>query len=162
MGSGVTTVFTNNVVIDIQCNCMCFVPKQIRNLSGLGCVACCASKLPGVFGEFAWQGSGQDGRLCAMKVIKHHHSKDHKRAAATFFGFADDGLTGPSMEEMREQLRLLQLGTPSATSSKPRAMTWCLREAILDIDRDFVRKAVTIAICRDARNQRLLIRFRSH
>ena len=127
MGSGVTTVFTNNVVIDIQCNCMCFVPKQIRNLSGLGCVACCASKLPGVFGEFAWQGSGQDGRLCAMKVIKHHHSKDHKRAAATFFGFADDGLTGPSMEEMREQLRLQQLGTPCGTSTKPRAMTWCLR-----------------------------------
>jgi hypothetical protein len=153
-------VFINNVVIDIQCNCTRFVLKKQRNLSGLGCIACCASKLPGVFGAFAWQGSGQDGVLNAAKLIKHHHSNDHKRAAATFFGFADDGLAGPSMEEMREQLRLLQLGTPVATKgSKPLAMIWCLREALLDIDRDFVRKAVTIAICRDARNQRLLIRF---
>ena len=131
-----------------------------RHLSGLCCIACCASKLPGVFGAFAWQGSGQDGVLNAAKLIKHHQSQDHKRAAATFFGFADDGLASPSMEEMGEQLRLLRLGTPVAThGSKPLAMTWCLREALLDIDRDFVRKAATIAICRDARNQRLLIRF---
>ena len=60
---------------------------------------------------------------------------------------------------MLEQLQTLQEGKAGKPHRKARAMTWCLSEALLDIDRAFVRKAVTLVICRDDRAQRLLMRF---
>ena len=60
---------------------------------------------------------------------------------------------------MLEQLQPLQQGKAGNPHSKAKAITWCLREALLDIDRDFVKQAKTLSICRDDRAQRLLMRF---
>lgn len=126
---------------------------------GLGCIVCCAKGLPGAFGTFTWMSSGSTGSLKSQKLIKHIQSNEHERALASYFGFIDKSIAAPTTEEMLEQLQTLQEGKAGKHHSKARAMTWCLSEALLDIDRAFVRKAVTLVICRDDRAQRLLMRF---
>lgn len=126
---------------------------------GLGCIVCCAKGLPGAFGTFTWMGSGLNGSLKLQKLIKHSKSNEHERALASYFGFTDKLIAAPTKEEMLEQLQTLQEGKVGKQYHKGRAMTWCLSEALLDIDRAFVRKAVTLTICRDDRAQRLLMRF---
>lgn len=126
---------------------------------GLGCIVCCAKGLPGPFGTFAWTGSGVNAILKTSRLVKHCKSEEHERARASYFGFTDKSIAAPTREEMLQLLQTLQQGKAAEHHSKVHAMTWCLREALLDIDRAFMRKAVTLAMCRDDRSQRLLMRF---
>jgi hypothetical protein len=127
---------------------------------GLGCIACCARSLPGPFGAFSWNGAGSKGTLKAHKLLKHGASAEHQTAVAAYFGIASEALTSsPASSELLEQLQSLQQGRAGNRHSKAQTMTWCLREALLDIDREFVRKAQTLTICRDDRAQRLLMRY---
>ena len=95
----------------------------------------------------------------AQKLLKHSASAEHQSATAAYFGIAEVATRSPPASEMLELLQTLQQGRVGDRHSKSQAITWCLREALLDIDRDFVRKAQTLSICRDDRAQRLLIRF---
>lgn len=126
---------------------------------GLGCIACCARGLPGAFSTFSWTGAGKQGTLKASRLLKHHESKEHKSAVAAYFNILEDSVRSPASQEMLEQLQSLQQGKAGNPHSKARAMTWCLSEALLDMDRNFVTIAKTLSICRDDRAQRLLIRF---
>ena len=125
---------------------------------GLGCIVCCAKGLHSVFGTFSWRGAGNANVLKTSKLLRHHASKEHERAVAAYFGI-DSSFGAPPAEDMREQLCTLMQGKPVDHGTKSRAMTWCLGEAVLDIDREFVRRAKTISLCRDDRAQRLLMRF---
>lgn len=117
-------------------------------------------KLPGPFATFSWTGAGSAQTLQTAKLLKHHDSAEHRRASSTFLGLADEFcLASPSTEDMVEHLRVLQSGRCTAHGTKSNAKTWCLREALLDIDRKFMKSARSLAICRDERHQRLLIRF---
>ena len=126
---------------------------------GLGCIACCAKGLPGAFGTFSWAGAGATQTLKKSKLRKHHDSQEHIKAVAEYFGVKDKSLGAPPAEDMLEQLRILMEGKAGRHGSKSLAMTWCLKEALLDIDREFVRRAKTMSLCRDDRKQRLLMRF---
>lgn len=129
-------------------------------MTGLGCIACCAMKLPGSFAKFSWTGAGSAQRIQKAKILKHHDSAEHQRATSKFLGLPDElSVASPSTEEMVEHLRTLQSGRCVERGYKSNARTWCLREAMLDIDRKFVNSARSLAICRDERHQRLLIRF---
>jgi hypothetical protein len=125
---------------------------------GLGCIVCSAHNLPGPFGTFTWRGVN-DEVLKIQKLDKHQTSQEHRRAVAAYFGVKDLCLAAPPAAEMLEQCRSLMKGGAVFGSTKLTAMTWCLREAVLDIDRDFVRRAKTLCICRDDRAGRLLMRF---
>lgn len=126
---------------------------------GLGCIVCCANGSPGAFGTFTWTGSGSNRSLKTQKLVKHSQTHEHERALESYFGFMDKSIAAPTREEMLEQLQVLQEGKAGNPHRKAHAITWCLSEALLDIDRAFVRKAVTLAVCRDDRAQRLLMRF---
>ena len=126
---------------------------------GLGCIVCCAKGVPSVFGTFSWNGVGRNSVLKTEKLLRHHNSREHARAVAAYFGIADSSLGAPPAEEMRDQLSTLLQGKPPDHGTKSRAMTWCLGEAILDVDREFIRQAKTVSLCRDDRAQRLLMRF---
>ena len=126
---------------------------------GLGCIVCCATNSSaGVFASFSWRGSGTAKKLRKAKILKHGASAEHKRALAKYFN-QEEILGAPPIEKMSEHLSLLMQGKVAGIGSKGSAMTWCLREALLDIDREFVRKAKTLSICRDDRALRLLMRF---
>ena len=129
--------------------------------AGLGCIVCCAAGSTGTFGTFKWKGCGTSRCLRTQKLEKHHNSAEHQRNAAKFLGLGDEAsLASPPSNEMQQILRQLLEGSLfGSASSKARAMAWCLHEALMDMDRAFVREATTIALCRDDRHQRLLIRF---
>jgi hypothetical protein len=126
---------------------------------GLGCIVCCARSLPGAFGRFSWTGAGAKGQLKASRLEKHHESNEHRSAVAAYFGILEAATRSPASQEMLEQLQSLQQGKAGNPHSKAQAITWCLSEALLDIDREFVKQAKTLSICRDDRAQRLLMRF---
>ena len=127
--------------------------------SGLGCIACCAGGGQGAFATFTWRGSGTTEFISSQRIQKHQQSQEHHRAVEKYFGIPGGGLASPSAEHMLDRFRLLQQGKVGNSSSKDSAMTWCLAEALLDKDRAFVRGAKSLALCRDDRHQRLLIRF---
>jgi hypothetical protein len=129
----------------------------------VGCIACSAAGLSGPLASFT---SGKQAHhLWLAKLGKHAASKEHERAVLLYlFGDTDGGgsVAAPSSEEFKEVLRLLQKGEVYAMnnhSRKPVSMAWCLQESLLDIDREFVRRAATVSLGRDDRQQRLLIRF---
>ena len=125
----------------------------------MGCIVCCARGLPGAFGRFSWIGAGKNGQLKASRLEKHHESHEHRYAVAAYFGILEGATRSPASQEMLEQLQSLQQGKAGNPHSKAHAITWCLSEALLDIDREFVKKARTLSICRDDRAHRLLMRF---
>jgi hypothetical protein len=126
---------------------------------GLGCIPCCARGVPGVFATFSWRGAGTICSIAIAKLLKHHNSLEHKRAVATYFGIEEDALGAPPVDAMVQHLCTLMEGKTGDSGRKSLAMTWCLREALLDIDREFMQNAKTLTLCRDDRNQRLLMRF---
>ena len=129
---------------------------------GLGCIACCASGGQGAFASFQWKGAGASQQLQSSRLEKHAESKDHKRAVADYFGYDDAAaVCAPPVDEFLQNFERLQQGRAGDNTTKTVAMTWCLNEALLDIDREFVKRAKSMAICRDDRAQRLLMRFTS-
>jgi hypothetical protein len=72
----------------------------------------------------------------------------------------------PSEQEFLHVLDQLSKGSSArklradnSSSSKVNEMIWCLCEAMWEKDRAFLRSATTIVLCRDEKDQRLLIRF---
>jgi hypothetical protein len=78
-----------------------------------------------------------------------------------------DSLAGaPATDEFNAALGALQGGrtfrqdhTSVVNSRKQRQMFWCLAEALKEIERKFLREAVTMVLHRDEREQRLLLRY---
>ena len=98
--------------------------------------------------------------MAPAKLSKHHASAAHKRCVLDFLHVeADTALASPPIEEFLDTLQRLCCGQPPLrTSSKIGAMQWCLKEALLDIERAFIRRSVTATLCRDERCQRILVR----
>ena len=134
---------------------------------GFSCVACkgCASG--------AWtDGSAVRGEEAVGRVLwyirRHAHSKTHCQAVKKYLGVDtyDEELGAPSMREFSTLFSSLSEGGSlrncnhfKQSSDKTTLMAWCLSEALAEADRAFFRKAATMSLARDARRQRLVIRW---
>ena len=138
---------------------------------GLGCKACSAVK-GGVkdpmflFANF----TACRAELQPKQLARHAETKEHAAAVKAFFGQAQGptgSLTGsaPPALEFRSVLSKLAAGESlravagGVQSTKTHAIAWCLAEAMKEKDREFLKDAVSMVLCRDERQERLLVRF---
>ena len=127
---------------------------------GLSCAVCARASSPSPWGSY------QAGREQALVwcVRRHATSKGHLEALMQFAGLPGRVFGAPPLSEfvdlfhkMRKGDRLREAGVSS--SDKTELMWWCVSEAMLAEDRAFLGRAATISLARDARRQRLVIRF---
>ena len=93
-------------------------------------------------------------------------SKSHLKAAQSMLGMAQEPIGAPPQSEFQDVLESLQAGGSlrginsfKCSSDKTTLMVWCLQEAVLRNLRSHLEGAMTISLMRDARRQRLLIRY---
>lgn len=132
---------------------------------GLGCTACAHAKIASPWAQGV---AGRKPPLKPYALLRHAQTQLHIRAAALFLKVPGCKLVNaPSMDEFRKALEQLaaqgasirRLQGRGCSSDKAVLLKWCLVEATRQINREFLAKAKTIALCRDARRQRLVIRF---
>ncbi|CAK0864004.1 unnamed protein product, partial [Prorocentrum cordatum] len=133
---------------------------------GAGCVACNAAGLIGHMATFSVNTTAAL-QLCHLK--RHQSSDAHNQAASAYNENSAELLAGagaPSAEAFETLLRELPKGvSPTAgmhgvgQKHKISKMIWCLREAISDIDRDFLARSMCTTLFRDERHGRLALRF---
>jgi hypothetical protein len=146
--------------------CWC-VPAFTGSVWGLGCLPCSKYAGLGTFTNFS-----ACRKLFKPTLLKRHAaSKGHLAKCSSMLGvkLGSNGhpivaaLSGDSLALLLDHLlkgRSLA-SFVNGTSSKTYAMQWCLHEAIKELDRTFLEKAVTIVLCRDERAGQLAVRFRA-
>jgi hypothetical protein len=100
-------------------------------------------------------------------VIRHAGMQCHRLAVAAFLGqpVVEGPRVTPSAESFQTVLDHKKLGEATdrlstiAGIEKATRMSWCLGEAVKEIDKERVRNAVVIAIHQDARKGILQLRF---
>ncbi len=138
----------------------------------VGCLACqeytkAGGLRPGGFRREAWGDFQVEvAGLKKFNVIRHALSQSHRAAVAWVMGMDEKIAHAPPLTDFKDMLRNLSKGIslrschPRAVSSdRVHAMAWCLGEAEKQIDQDFLRNATTICLTRDARQERLVVRF---
>ena len=118
-----------------------------------------------VFATCTW--AARPGLVCVLH--RRQESRWHKDAVFNLLGLVPGTQPGrhcvgsPPPEEFHAELEHLLLGRatpgPGMSSSKTRAMKWCLEEALLESQREALSQASSITLCRDERAQRLLVRY---
>ena len=123
--------------------------------------------------EFNAKSQWAEGTACCDVVdfrlhhVKNHaKGKQHKAAVLALLGLHDGALHAPPLDDFKAMLHRLQRGHSSRDlaehqkcSDKIRLMVWCLEQALLEEDRQVLAKSESICLMRDARKQRLLVRF---
>lgn len=145
---------------------------------GIGCVACAHAgkdtlrcrKIPeNPYAKYSLQ--VDNIQLC--NLLKHHSSVVHKQNTTNFLGLTL-GLHGEVLDVAPEEKTFkeawdrltegmsLKKGIPGVCGERKLArITTCLAEARWAADRDFVRKACCLALHRDERKGRILIRYKA-
>ena len=148
--------------------------KRLRNAKWLqvtlkgkvarvGCAACAAFDAGGPWANF-------DLKPTALKLHclkRHEDSKGHKLAEQSFQHGTNSrvNLLAPPLSEFRDAWTKMQQGGScrdgGVSSDKKTNIRWSISEAILDMNRRWLKTAEVIALLRDERKGRLLIRFRA-
>ena len=153
------------------------VSASVDGKWGLGCAAC--SKLPkervacSKLRKWA-QHKACRRRLNGWALLRHARTMLHVGAVAQLLG-THRGPTGasvcgaPPISDFEELLAHMEKGesgrqtaqrqSKTATSTKTTQMRWAVVEAMREKDRLFLKQAVTIALARDERRSRLLVRY---
>lgn len=123
----------------------------------VGCAKCALQELHGPWASFKQKPLGM--RLHHFK--RHEMSKAHKMACESQ-RTADSSIFAPSKEIFQEAFQRMRSGGSARdggiASDKKQQVRWCLAEAAMDIGRDVLQHARCIAITRDERKGRLLVR----
>ena len=126
----------------------------------VGCAPCALAKAGGPWALFQQNPLGL--RLHHFK--RHEASKGHQ-AAVSMAGNAEATALAPEMNVFEEAFKRMKSGGSArdsgSNSDKKRQVRWCLSEACLELSRQTLREAVSIAITRDERKGRLLLRWRA-
>ncbi|CAE7766372.1 unnamed protein product [Symbiodinium sp. CCMP2592] len=132
--------------------------------AGCRCIACEQAKMQGPWAQGTACAEVADFRL--HHVVHHSKGKQHKAAVEAFLGLTDGSVSAPPVDEFKAMLHRLQKGQSERElsehkncSDKVRLMIWSLQEALLEEDRRVLAEASSICLMRDARKQRLLIRY---
>ena len=139
------------------------------NQWGLGCIACMQAAVDSPWG-YCEAGRRPINATSVRRWFLKRHAQGvlHIAAAAVFVGVSPGVVVGaPSTDEFMQLLTVLQAGATvrgsavhkGSSSDKVHLMWWCLAEATLEYERICLRSAETISLCRDARKQRLVVRF---
>eukprot|EP00438_Fugacium_kawagutii_P027421 Skav217147 [mRNA] locus=scaffold2621:2863:6211:+ [translate_table: standard] len=130
---------------------------------GLQCIACKRAGLAGPWCDGTAGVHVKDLRM--WFVSKHAGSKAHVAAVKKMVGFQEN-IGAPSISEFEDILKKLQKGASQRSlsgdasySDKTALIAWSLQEAVLNEVRDHLLNAETISLTRDARRQRLLVRY---
>ena len=130
-----------------------WLTSSFRTGLGVGCKVCQAAKV-----NSPWARLEIRNHLQACKFADHQASEIHQAATAKYL---NEQYAKPIdefkvvIEKLREGATFASLGYPGTK------MAWCVFEAIKARDREALRNAKFVAIMRDERAGRLLIRFRA-
>ena len=95
---------------------------------------------------------------------RHEDSKTHQIAAEAQSS-KDGSRFAPDLETFRDSLKRMRAGGSQrdggCCSDRKQQVRWCLAEACLEVGRETLRSALSIAITRDERKGRLLLRWRA-
>lgn len=135
---------------------VCLRGKKAR----VGCTVCALAECEG-----AWASFMQNPMLLTLhKLRRHEQSKTHKQAVDTQEGKSLAAFA-PEEKEFQEVWKGMRAGGSArnggVSSDKKCQMRWCLSEAALEKTRADLRSALSIAVCRDERKGKLLLRFRA-
>ena len=136
----------------------------IAGSGGVGCAACHPhqSKLL-LVASTSW--ASMNVRVLRRSNIRRHAtSASHRSAVAAYLGLeiGPRGLPvvgAPSLSEFASIEELMSKGNHAPRSTKTTLMMWCIGECLAQRDRNFLKTATSISLTRDARRQRLLIRW---
>lgn len=130
---------------------------------GLGCVACAKA---GVGSDWALCQAGRAGGKPLWCVKRHARCKSHIKAVSMMIGISPGSMQGaPSIDEFAQVLQHFRKGgsvrsfLEGQSSDRVAMLRWCVFESMAELDRQFLRTASTMSICRDARRARLMVRF---
>ena len=135
----------------------------------LQCLACSKAKLTSLWAKGRVPLSAS-AKSVNWSVKRHSQSKSHQQAVLSFLDMnKDDNIPGcPSLGEFESLFNdigdgksLRKCGGNSSFSDKVQLMAWSLKESLAERDRKALASAETISLVRDARHNRLLIRFAS-
>ncbi len=130
-----------------------------KKVARLGCTFCCLAEV-----DSPWAAFQQSPLTMTVHALKRHEgSKTHQQAAGaldtqSFKAFA------PSEKEFSDALKNMRSGgsarNKGCCSAKKSRIRWCLAEAILDRTRADIKSSSCIALIRDERKGKLLVRYR--
>eukprot|EP00435_Cladocopium_sp_Y103_P048565 s89_g14.t1 len=130
------------------------------NVARLGCTYCALAETESPWALF-------EQKPLTMKpyaLQRHEESETHKKAAMAFKA-SDKGIFAPAANEFQDALTKMAKGGSSrdgkCCSDKRTQIRWCLSEAVLSLSRERLRRAESVAIMRDERKGRLLLRYRA-
>lgn len=134
-----------------------------NKVARVGCAVCHAADIGGVWADFDLKPAAL--RLHCLK--RHEDSKGHKLAEKNFQRGATScaNSLSPPLSEFRDSWAKMQQGGScrdgGVSSDKKTNIRWSISEAILEMNRRCLKTAEAIALLRDERKGRLLIRFRA-
>ncbi len=138
-------------------------PWVIKTDRGLGCIVCKATTGGGNWAK----GTVGAAQARASVLLRHQASQQHKAREAAYLG-QELGPSGVCMAgapcplKLKEVLHGLQRGKSEreeGRGSKVAELRWAIAEAYASLDRAFLGKATSVALCRDERHGKLLVRF---
>ena len=131
--------------------------KQAR----LGCAACAKAATGGPWANFEIR------PLLSVKLAhlkRHEMSKTHVAAVAARRS-SDNAALAPDASLFQDALKKMRAGGSArdggVCSNKKEQVRWCLAEATMDAGRQVLKEALCVALTRDERKGRLLIRWRA-
>ena len=130
---------------------------QWREGHGAGCIVCHAAGLCSPMALYTV--NTNDGlQLCHM--MRHQSLDSHIQAAKAFVEQDEELLAGagaPSAEAFERMVDQLRKGVSASAGMEGvgehrriTKMIWCMREAIQDMDRDFLARSTCTTLCRDS------------
>ena len=129
-------------------------------LARVGCTFCHLAEAEG-----PWANFGLAPLSLKAHCFKRHENSETHKTAATAFKTKDAAVFAPPANEFSEALSRMSKGGScrdgKCMSDKRTQMRWCLSEACLSLARERLRTAESIAVMRDERNGRLLLRYRA-
>lgn len=134
-----------------------------KKVARVGCAVCHAADIGGVWADFALKPTAL--RLHCLK--RHEDSKGHKLAEKSVQRGATScaNSLSPPLSEFRDSWTKMQQGGScrdgGVSSDKKTNIRWSISEAIQDMNRRWLKEAEVIALLRDERKGRLLMRFRA-
>eukprot|EP00959_Pyramimonas_sp_CCMP1952_P466960 9490792-Pyramimonas_sp.AAC.1 len=126
-----------------------------------GCVICKLAKAQTDYADFNVRSV-----LDRRKLQKHHVSRSHLSSVAKVVGGDVPRANAPSTLQFKkvlaDRLALQSYAKGSegvGAGKKVKRLTWCLSEALMDQEREFLRKSVSISWHQDAKAPRLLCQY---
>ena len=139
---------------------------QWREGHGAGCIVCDAA---GLRNPTALHTVNTIEGLQLCHMLRHQSLVSHIQASRAFVEQDEELLAGagaPSAEVFERMVDQLRKGVSASAGmegvgeqKKITKMIWCMREAIQDMDTDFLARSKCTTLCRDERHGRLAIRY---